>query len=121
MIDLTVADLAMFACAGRDDWDRDDMTGAVTAARSSGWTWERLTLETARLMADPEGAPRDLREACRDPLERSGPAVPGAYERGAAAAKAELAGVLIAKDQAAAEAAQAARAERDRILRGDAA
>lgn len=86
-LDLTVRDLAVFGAAGRGDWDPDDLTGAITAARSSGWEWTRILPYLAQLMADDDAAPRDLREACRNPVERRQPAAPPSDEYRKAFAK----------------------------------
>ena len=51
-----------FATATRDDIDRADLHGAIIAARTAGWTWERTVVEVAQMLMRGE-EPRDLRAA----------------------------------------------------------
>jgi hypothetical protein len=76
---------ALIALAGavRPDWQEDDLQAAIVAAATAGWDWPRVLVEVVRLLVDPEGSPRDLREASRDPkVSRLAPE-PGTEARGA--------------------------------------
>ena len=86
-----IAAMADCATAMRPDWDRDQVTGALIAARTNpDWSPGRAVLTLARAIADPDGSPRDLLYAARGPLERSQPASPQAREAIAAAARAAI-------------------------------
>lgn len=62
--------LADLAAVMRPDWDRATLEGAVAQARSYGWSWGRVFIETARLLVDESSSPRDLTVAARNPLEQ---------------------------------------------------
>lgn len=51
-----------FAVKTREDIDRDDLHGAILAARTANWTWERIVKTVAQILMDGE-EPRDLRAA----------------------------------------------------------
>lgn len=72
--------LAELAAAMRPDWDRAQLEGAVTAARSGGWSWPRVFSEVARLLVQEDSAPRDLTAAAeaaqRGHLQPRRPAAP---------------------------------------------
>jgi hypothetical protein len=70
----------------RPDWDRDQLSLALVAARNAGWTWTRTITATVRLLCDVKAVPHDLAVAARSPLERAVPADPDV----AAAALAEM-------------------------------
>lgn len=73
-------ELLDLAVKTRQDIRRDDLHGAVLAARAAGWTWARTLVEVAQMLARGE-EPRDLRTATtalpwqqrrhRRPLERT--------------------------------------------------
>jgi hypothetical protein len=79
-------ELLDLAAAMRPDWDRDQLSLALVAARNAGWTWTRTLTATVRLLCDVKAVPRDLAVAARSPLERTVPADPDV----AAAALAEM-------------------------------
>jgi hypothetical protein len=81
-------ELLALARAMRPHWDPGILDAALLAARQAGWSWDRTLAETVRLLRDPGGSPWDLKRAAASPLERE--FTPGAYERGAAAARARL-------------------------------
>lgn len=64
-------ELVALAAAMREDWNPDQITGAVLAARTAGWSWERTVVTFAVLMTTDDAEPRDLLEATRDPLTRA--------------------------------------------------
>ena len=76
----------------RPDWDEPDLQAAIVAAATAGWDWPRVLVEVVRLLVDPDGSPRDLREASRDPLKASRPPEPGTEARGAELARRAMAG-----------------------------
>lgn len=55
-------ELLNLATATRPDINRDQLHNAVIAARTAGWTWPRILVETACMLARGE-EPRDLRNA----------------------------------------------------------
>lgn len=65
-----VVSLVTLACEVRPDWNAADVQGAIVAAATAGWLWPRVLVEVARLMVDPDGAPRDLVHASQDPVRR---------------------------------------------------
>lgn len=70
MIDSAQPQLLELAAAMRgEDW-ADDLAAALIAARNAGWDWPKAFLHATRLMADEDAHPRDLTQACRDPLSR---------------------------------------------------
>jgi len=85
------------AAGMRPDWSRDDLSGALTAARSSGWPWPRACMTAVRLLCDPEATPRDLLAEVRNPLARETAVSVAPHEVPEyAAARAELAASLAA-------------------------
>ena len=84
-----MAELVALAAAVRPDWDAVILRDALIACHQAGWPWSRTMRMTVDLLCNEEGAPRDLTAAARNPLKRLAPA-PGAYDRGAAAARAAL-------------------------------
>lgn len=55
-------ELASLAHAMRG-WDRDDLMGAMLAARNAGWDFERVFREVTRLLLIEDGNPAALRHA----------------------------------------------------------
>ena len=98
--------LAQLVAEARPDWDRDEFDGIVhSALRSLEEPEQRavfasLALRTVRLLGIDDSSAADVRQAERSPVEPYRPPAEGAYERGAALAKSELARVLIESDQA---------------------
>jgi hypothetical protein len=84
-------ELTDLAVAARKDWDRTQVEGAISSARSSGWSFPRVLLEVARLLVQEDSSPRDLTAAAREPLARSAPVPPALNRERAAAARALLA------------------------------
>ena len=68
--------LADLAATMRPDWDRAQLEGAIASARSSGWSFPRVFMETCRLLVQEDSSPRDLTEAARDQVARPTPADP---------------------------------------------
>jgi hypothetical protein len=64
--------LADLAAVMRPDWPREQLEGAIAAARQS-WSWPRIFGEVARLLVDEDSSPRDLTVAARDPMTRTQP------------------------------------------------
>ena len=52
-----------------EDW-ADDLAGALIAATHAGWDWPRRFLFAARLLADDDATPQDMRTAVRNPAKR---------------------------------------------------
>ncbi|MEV0382336.1 hypothetical protein [Nonomuraea sp. NPDC050643] len=75
--------LIALAANVRPDWNESDLQSAIVAAATAGWDWPRVLVEVVRLLVDPDGSPRDLREASRNPLKVSRPPEPGTESRGA--------------------------------------
>lgn len=84
--------LVVLALDVRPDWQETDLRSAIVAAATAGWDWPRVLVEVVRLLIDPDGSPRDLREASRDPLKATAAPAPGAEARGAELARAALRG-----------------------------
>lgn len=63
-----IPELLDLAEATDPDIDRDALQGAVLAAGTAGWTWGQTMVAVAQMLARGE-EPRDLLEACRDPLK----------------------------------------------------
>ena len=78
--------LALAAKARGGKW-RDRLEPAITAAQTAGWDWPRIGKAASLLIFDPDGEPRALTDATRDPVRRQGP---GDYASGAAAAREAL-------------------------------
>jgi len=53
----------------RPDIRREQLHGAILNARTVGWSWRWVMVEVVRLLADPDGEPRDLNNAVADPLK----------------------------------------------------
>jgi len=60
-------ELTDLAVAMRPDWGRDDLSGALVAAKAAGWSWERTFREVSNLLLDGDGRPADLRAAAARP------------------------------------------------------
>jgi len=73
--------------AWRPDWDRDQLSQAVVAAKHADWGPERTLMAVARLICDEKAVPHDLAVAARKPAERPPAPEPGAWERGPALAR----------------------------------
>ncbi|MFB4280813.1 hypothetical protein ACBJ59_36375 [Nonomuraea sp. MTCD27] len=84
--------LIALATGVRPDWNETDLQSAIVAAATAGWEWSRVLVEVVRLLVDPDGSPKDLREASRDPLKAGRPPEPGTEVRGAELARRALAG-----------------------------
>jgi hypothetical protein len=76
----------------RPDWQEDDLQAAIVAAATAGWDWPRVLVEVVRSLVDPNGTPRDLREASRGPLAVRPAPTPGTESRGAELVRAALRG-----------------------------
>jgi hypothetical protein len=85
-----IAEMTRCATALRRDWDADETTGALIAARNRGWTPCRALIVLARIMADPEGTPRDVLVAAQDPFRRAQAARPEVVEAIQQAARAAI-------------------------------
>lgn len=59
-MNLSTVALAAFTAECRDDWKLPWIEGALAQARAAGWSDEKILIETARLIADPAGQPRNL-------------------------------------------------------------
>lgn len=80
--------LADLAAVMRPDWDRAELEGAITGARSgSGWSWPKVFSEVARLLVDEGASPRDLAVAARNQLAPRQPADPSLTRDWAAACR----------------------------------
>lgn len=55
------------------DWEPGDITAAVLAVETAGWTFRRAAAEVLRMLFDPDARPDDLRRAVI-PLARQEPA-----------------------------------------------
>ena len=64
-------ELTDLAVTMRPDWDRDDLSGALVAAKTAGWSWERTFREVSRLLLLDDGEPAALRHAAATPLRPS--------------------------------------------------
>ncbi|MEU6709946.1 hypothetical protein ABZ897_00590 [Nonomuraea sp. NPDC046802] len=84
--------LIALAANVRPDWNETELQSAIVAAATAGWEWPRVLVEVVRLLVDPNGSPRDLREASRDPLKLSRSPAPGAEIRGAELARRAMRG-----------------------------
>jgi hypothetical protein len=84
-----MAELVALASAARPDWDTVILGDALVACHQAGWPWTRTMRTVVDLLCEEGSAPRDLLAAARNPLKRMAPE-PGAYERGAAAARSAL-------------------------------
>ena len=61
-------ELLDLAVATRPDIDRDDLHGAILAARAVKWTWSRTLIAVAQMLAHGE-TPYDLRNATLTPWQ----------------------------------------------------
>jgi hypothetical protein len=84
--------LIALALQVRPDWQEADLQSAIAAAATAGWDWPRVLVEVVRLLVDPNGTPRDLREASRGPLAIRPAPTPGTESRGAELVRAALRG-----------------------------
>lgn len=91
-VEWDIAEMTRCAIALRRDWGADETTGALIAARNRGWTPCRAPVVLARIMADPEGTPRDVLVAAQDPLRRTQPARPEVKDLFVAEARAAITG-----------------------------
>jgi hypothetical protein len=84
--------LAMADCviALRPDWDPEAVSGALLSMRVCGWTPSRALHEIARVIAKPDGSPKELRDATRPPAAPPEPADPETTAAGAAMVRAAL-------------------------------
>lgn len=87
-----VLPLIALAVEVRPDWQRSDVWAAINSAASAGWDWPRVLVEVARLLTDPNAAPRDLVEASRPPTALLPKPEPGTEARGAELVRAALRG-----------------------------
>ena len=78
------AELTALAARMRPDWDRQAFTDALTAARTAMWPWDQTCRLVFRMLLDPRGEPRELRDAARRPTQRQ---EPGDEKAGAARAR----------------------------------
>lgn len=90
MTDLPAAEKALIdLAAAMRGWNRQDLWGALLAAKQAGWDFGTRTVPyVARLLAREDGAPSALRHAAANPL-RPVPDGPGesTYSEGAARAR----------------------------------
>jgi hypothetical protein len=84
-------ELTDLAVAARKDWDRTQVEGAISSARSSGWSFPRVLLEVARLLVQEDSSPRDLTAAARAPLARASALPPDVNAARAAEVRASMA------------------------------
>lgn len=85
------AQLLALAAATRPDWPNDQLRDVLAQARNEGWTWPRLLVAVAHLIADPEAEPPDLLAGTPEPWRhRRRPPGPETAHRGAAAVRAAL-------------------------------
>jgi hypothetical protein len=49
---------------------RDELAPALNAAQAAGWDWPRIGKAASLLIFDPQGEPRSLTDATRDPIAR---------------------------------------------------
>lgn len=82
-------ELVALAVAWRPDWREPAVAGAIRQAADKGMTRDHILVAVARLLADPDAAPRDLLPSATDPTVRRHPD-PDIARRGAAAAREAL-------------------------------
>ncbi len=70
------ASLIQLAAEARGGQWADGLSGALSAAASAGWTWERAFLTAAKLIINPQATARDLLYEVQDPAQRHNPASP---------------------------------------------
>jgi hypothetical protein len=97
-IQLATPQLLELAEAMRGPEWADDLAGALAAARNAGWDWPKAGRFACGLLFDGDATPRDLTEACRNPLKRGTGGDPEAYDRGAAKVRDLLAAKQAAKE-----------------------
>jgi hypothetical protein len=90
--------LALAEAMRGPDW-ADDLAGALLAAGNSNWPLKQAYGEAFRLLLDENGHPREMRDACRNPLK---PGRAGADPGVVASAMAEMRSVLTQDGDAAA-------------------
>ncbi len=69
-------ELVQLADRMRPDWIPGAFEGALQAARSAQWDWDRTFKIATRIIGDPDGTPMDLLNAVRDPRTKTLPADP---------------------------------------------
>jgi hypothetical protein len=69
-IQSAVPELLALAAEVRGPKWRDDLAPALVAAQSANWDWPRIGKAASLLIFDPEGDPRSLTDATRDPVTR---------------------------------------------------
>ncbi|MFF0139740.1 hypothetical protein ACFYRN_25210 [Streptomyces sp. NPDC005227] len=82
--------LLALAAAARPDWSPDQLRDVIAQARCLDFTWGRLLVAMAQLIADPEAEPSDLLAGSPEPWRRRHRPAPDTAQRGAAAARAAL-------------------------------
>jgi hypothetical protein len=93
MINSAQPELLALAEAMRGPEWADDLAGALIAAGYSGWPLKQAYGEVFRLLLDEDGHPRELRDACRDPLKSGQPAAdPAVVESAMAQMRSALTG-----------------------------
>jgi len=63
-------ELAALIAKSRPDWDAERFDGAIEAARSAHWSWDRLAAEVFRLYRIDDSDVGDLLQAIKDPRSR---------------------------------------------------
>ncbi|MFF3884106.1 hypothetical protein [Streptomyces sp. NPDC001914] len=82
--------LLALAAAARPDWSTDHLRDVIAQARCRDFTWGRLLVAVAQLIADPEAEPPDLLAGSPDAWRYRPRPAPDTAHRGAAAARAAL-------------------------------
>ena len=78
-------ELLTLARAMRPLWDHDVLAAAILAAKNAGWTWARTFALTAKLLADEDASPWDLKRAAANPLRPQVERTPAWHDRAAEA------------------------------------
>lgn len=63
-------ELAALIQKSRPDWDAALFDGALEAARTARWSWDRLAAEVFRLYRIEDSTVNDLLQVIRDPAKR---------------------------------------------------
>ncbi|MFF2094789.1 hypothetical protein [Streptomyces sp. NPDC058202] len=82
--------LLALAAVARPDWSPDHLRDVIAQARYADFTWGRLLVAVAQLIADPEAEPPDLLAGAPEAWRRRRQPIPDTAQRGAAAARAAL-------------------------------
>lgn len=82
--------LLALAAAARPDWSPDQLRDVIAQARCLDFTWGRLVVAVAQLIADPEAEPPDLLAGSPDAWRHRRRPAPETAQRGAAAARAAI-------------------------------